>query len=131
MHLMEFVSLIMSEYFIYIVTNKQNHVFYIGITKDAKGSFSEHKEKLNRGFISNRNSNNLLWFEKFDSISEANAKEKQLRDWLSDFGGQLIERENPDWNNLFEGWYHPAELELVRDLNRSKINSDNPISLQA
>ena len=99
----------MNLYFVYIVTNKYNTVVYIGITNDLERRLYEHKQKLNKGFTSQYNCNKLVWFEEFDDINEAISREKQLKNWQRDWKNQLIEKDNPDWKDLSDGWYDPGD----------------------
>ena len=62
-------------YYIYILTNKSNTVLYIGVTNDLEGRIWEHKEKVYKGFTSKYQINKLVYFEEFQRIQDAIARE--------------------------------------------------------
>jgi putative endonuclease len=52
----------------------------------------------------------LIWFERFDDPRNAIAREKQLKGWIRAKKIALVEKANPTWNDLNEGWYSPEQL---------------------
>ena len=91
---------------IYIMTNKNNTVLYIGVTSDLIRRVSEHKSKtIPTSFTAKYNLDKLVYFENFHSIEEAINREKQLK------GGSRLKKEalinsiNPEWIDLFDGLY--------------------------
>ena len=95
----------MKQYFVYMLTNKNDTVLYIGVTNNLERRVYEHKSKLNEGFTSKYNCNKLVWFEEFHDINFAISREKQLKNWQRDWKNQLINKDNPAWKDLSEGWY--------------------------
>ena len=93
----------MREYFVYILTSS-SRVLYIGITGDLEHRVYEHKNKLQDGFTSKYNVNRLVYFEEFNDVYEAIAREKQLKNWHRQWKINLIESFNPDWEDLSENW---------------------------
>ncbi|MGH1387450.1 GIY-YIG nuclease family protein [Kordia sp.] len=89
---------------IYFLTNKNNTVIYIGVTSDLTKRVYQHKSKTYRGFTSKYNCDKLVYFEEFQSIDEAIVREKQLKSGNRKRKEELINKENPDWNDLSEGW---------------------------
>lgn len=88
---------------VYIVTNRLNSVLYIGVTNDLNRRIIEHKAKMNeKSFSARYNLNKLVYFEKFQSMSDAIRREKQLKHWNRIWKNELIEKVNPEWNDLFE-----------------------------
>ena len=85
-------------YFVYILTNKNKTVLYIGVTDDLKRRVYEHKTKLNKGFTDKYNVDCLAYFETFSDVKEAITREKRLKDWKEN----LINQFNPEWRDLFE-----------------------------
>ena len=95
----------MHEYFVYILTNKENSVLYIGVTNNLERRLSEHKNKIVEGFTKNYNVYKLVYYEKFSDINLAIAREKKLKGWKRTRKNELVEEDNPGWKNLTEGWY--------------------------
>ena len=65
----------------------------------------QHKKRAHEGFSSAYNCNRLVWFERFMSPEGAIAREKQLKGWIRAKKLALIEKGNPAWSDLSEGWY--------------------------
>jgi putative endonuclease len=93
------------EYCVYIITNKANTVLYIGVTSDLVGRIYEHKHKFYRGFSATYNCNKLVYFEEYQWIQDAIAREKQLKAGSRQKKIDLIITGNPAWNDLSEEWY--------------------------
>jgi putative endonuclease len=87
-------------FFVYILASKRNGTLYIGVTNDLARRMSEHKAKLVAGFTRKYNVDQLVYFEAFDSILEARAREHSLKRWRRAWKIKLIEDLNPDWNDL-------------------------------
>lgn len=89
--------------FIYIVTNKYNNTYYIGVTSNLPNRILQHKEKrFENSFSAKYNLNKLVYFEQFQMISDAIAREKQLKGGSRAQKINLIQGLNPNWNDLFE-----------------------------
>ena len=87
--------------FTYIITNKNNTTFYVGVTSDLLGRLFEHKHKVYPNSFSARyNLNKLVYFEFWDTIEEAIIREKKLKNYSRKRKIEIIERENPNWENL-------------------------------
>lgn len=93
------------DYCIYILTNKTNSVFYIGVTSNIEERILQHKEKVFKGFTSKYNCDKLVYFEEFQWIQDAIAREKQLKGGSRQKKIDLIVDMNPGWMDLSEGWY--------------------------
>jgi putative endonuclease len=91
-------------YFTYIVASR-SHTLYIGMTGDLLKRVFEHGRKIHSGFSATYNCNRLVWFERFVSPGGAIAREKQLKGWIRVKKIALIEKANPAWSDLSEGWY--------------------------
>ena len=91
-------------YFTYIVASR-SHTLYIGVTGNLLKRVFEHKQRKHEGFSTKYNCNRLVWFERFTGPNIAIAREKQLKGRIRAKKIVLIERENPTWSNLSEGWY--------------------------
>ena len=95
----------MHQYFVYILSNKYNTTIYIGVTSDLEIRVLQHKRKEYKGFTSKYNVDKLVYYEIFNDINEAIAREKQLKNWKREWKNALIEKENPKWLDLSDGWY--------------------------
>jgi putative endonuclease len=87
---------------VYILTNHFHTVLYIGVTSDLYARIIEHRDKLYPGsFTAKFNCNKLVYYEQFSTIEEAIGKEKQLKNWKRAWKINLINCENPNWEDLF------------------------------
>ena len=94
----------MKEFYVYILTNKYNKIFYIGFTDDIQGRIDEHKSKIYDGFTKKYNVNKLVYFEAHLTIEEAQLQEKRLKRWRREWKKELIEKTNPKWNDLSDNF---------------------------
>lgn len=91
----------MNEYFVYILTNFSKTSLYTGVTNDLKRRLYEHKNGLNKkSFTTRYNCFYLIYWDKFNSIEQAIAREKQIKGWKRDKKESLINNFNPEWNFL-------------------------------
>jgi len=98
-----FVAMDERFYFAYMVASR-SHTLYVGMTGNLRKRVFEHKQKTHEGFSATYNCNRLVWFERFVSPGGAIAREKQLKGWIRAKKIALIEKTNPTWNDLSEGW---------------------------
>ena len=87
-------------FFVYILASKKNGTLYVGVTNDLARRLAEHKAKLVPGFTQRYQVDRLVYFETFDSILEARAREHALKRWRRAWKISLIESLNPDWRDL-------------------------------
>jgi len=87
-------------YYVYILTNKYNTVLYTGVTNDLERRMQEHRSPDNRGFTSRYNVQKLVYYETFDDVVEAIAREKQIKGGARQKKIDLIVGSNPWWNDL-------------------------------
>ena len=89
--------------FVYILANNNNSVLYTGITSKLKERINQHKLKRYTGSFSARyNLNKLVYYEQFDTVGEAIKREKQIKGGSRQRKTDLINRTNPQWNDLSE-----------------------------
>ncbi len=90
-------------YFVYILTNINKAVLYIGVTNDLKKRLYEHRENAETDknhFTSKYNIFYLIYWERFDHIEQAIEREKELKNWRRSKKVKLISEFNPDWDFL-------------------------------
>ncbi len=90
-------------YYIYILTNKHNRVLYTGVTNDLARRVYEHKNHLYKGgFTAKYNVDKLVYYEHFSHIDVAIHSEKQIKAGSRKKKLVLINKLNPQWNDLYE-----------------------------
>jgi putative endonuclease len=87
-------------FFVYILASKRNGTLYVGVTNDLARRISEHKAKLIPGFTRQHDVTLLVYFEAFESVLEARAREHSLKRWRRAWKLKLIEELNPGWRDL-------------------------------
>jgi putative endonuclease len=86
---------------VYILTNASNKVLYVGVTTDLRTRVWEHKTKQNKGsFTSKYNINKLVYFEGFELIAEAIARESYIKNQTRIWKLELVQRTNPQMVEL-------------------------------
>lgn len=91
-----------NSYFVYLLTNWNNRVMYVGVTRDLERRLFEHKNKLIPGFSERYNLSKLVYFEETQDVHSAIAREKEIKKWRRDKKNQLVNRINPEWQDLSE-----------------------------
>jgi len=87
-------------YYIYLLTNWNNKVIYVGVTNDLKRRLYEHKNKLISGFTEKYNLSKLVYFEETQDILSAITREKEIKKWRREKKNQLVNKVNPVWEDL-------------------------------
>jgi len=88
-------------FFVYIMTNKNNTVLYTGVTNNLIRRVYEHKEKLIEGFTKKYNCSKLVWYEVYDDSYNAIAREKQIKAGSRKKKLDLINSFNPEWKDIY------------------------------
>ena len=88
---------------VYILASGHYGTLYIGVTSDPMGRLWQHRNKALPGFTSKYGVNRLVYFEMYDEMSYAIAREKQLKNWRQEWKINLINGENPEWRDLAVG----------------------------
>ena len=91
----------MGQYFVYILASKKNGTVYIGVTNNLLKRVYEHKNNLVEGFTQKYDVHNLVYYEKFRSIQDAITREKNMKKWKRKWKMELIEKSNPNWEDLY------------------------------
>ena len=92
--------------FIYIITNKNRTVLYIGSTTDIKRRILEHKSGAFAGFSKKYNCCDLLFYEFFTHIADAAKRETQIKAWKREWKLNLIKINNPELKDLASEWFN-------------------------
>ncbi len=87
---------------VYIVTNRPNGTLYIGVTSNLSRRIYEHRESLIDGFSKRYGLKRLVYYERYEDISEAIQREKNMKHWPRAWKARLILDLNPDWEDLYE-----------------------------
>jgi putative endonuclease len=88
-------------FYVYLLAGRKQGTLYLGVTKDLVRRVYQHKEKLTPGFASRYDIRRLVWFEIYDDPTTAIQREKEIKKWRRAWKVALIERENPDWKDLY------------------------------
>ena len=87
-------------FFVYILTNYTNNVFYIGIRSNLIQRVWQHKKKLVEGFTNKYHLWKLVYYEVYEDANTALAREKQLKNWRREKKLMLIKRQNPTFQEI-------------------------------
>lgn len=91
--------------YVYILASKKNGTLYTGVTSDLKKRILEHKHGFYKGFTYKYNISRLVWFVEGNDMQEAINLEKKIKNRPRQWKVKLIEKDNPEWLDLAEGWY--------------------------
>ncbi len=91
-------------YYLYILTNWNDKVMYVGVTKDLTRRLCEHKNKLIPGFTTKYNVNKLVYFEETEDVRAAIEREKEIKKWRREKKDELVKTRNPGWKDLSSEW---------------------------
>ena len=84
------------------MANVTNKVLYIGVTSDLKRRIIEHKEGSGSLFTQKYCCHKLVYYECFEDIEQAISREKRLKHYNREWKDKLVERMNPEWDDLFD-----------------------------
>ncbi|MBN4070668.1 GIY-YIG nuclease family protein [Olleya sp. AH-315-F22] len=93
------------QYYLYILTNKKNGTLYIGVSNNLERRMFEHKNKLIEGFTKKYGLDRLVYFETYQYVNDAIKREKNMKKWKRQWKVNLIEKDNPNWNDLSSDWF--------------------------
>ncbi|MFZ2995410.1 GIY-YIG nuclease family protein [Sphingobium sp.] len=89
---------------VYMLASRKNGTLYIGVTADLLKRLYEHRNGLIEGFTKDYGVHRLVWFEPHDRLDSAILREKRIKKWNRAWKINLIEGENPDWDDLALGF---------------------------
>ena len=92
-------------YFVYLMANRHRTVLYTGVTGDLPRRVYEHRHHLLPGFTARYRADRLVYWEAAADIYAAITREKQIKAWRREKKVALIQRRNPDWDDLAAGWF--------------------------
>lgn len=96
--------------FVYILSNKNRTVLYIGVTNNIEERVKQHKAGCGSSFTKRYNLIDLMYFEKILGFGLAIDREKQLKNWHKEWKWNLIKTDNPELKDLAADWFTEEEL---------------------
>ena len=106
----------MRSYWVYILAGKPRGTLYIGVTNGIIFRVEQHKAGKGSSFTRKYKVNRLVWFQEFADVREAIQREKTMKEWPRAWKVNLIERENPHWDDLYPSLpgVRPPTIKAVR-----------------
>jgi putative endonuclease len=80
----------------------RNGTLYLGVTSDLPGRAYLHRNQVVDGFSKKHGCTLLVWYEAYDDLQEAWLRERQMKKWKRSWKIEVIERDNPQWKDLYE-----------------------------
>jgi putative endonuclease len=87
---------------VYFMTNRRNGTLYAGVTSDLPRRAYQHREGLIQGFTKRYGLKMLVYYEQYDDIRTAIAREKAIKHWPRAWKVRLIHAMNPEWKDLYD-----------------------------
>lgn len=91
-----------SYFYVYILASKRNGTLYVGYTTNLIKRAWEHKNNIVRGFTKKYEVHTLVYYEIHEDKEQALKREKQVKRWHRKWKIELIEKNNPEWKDLYE-----------------------------
>jgi putative endonuclease len=88
---------------VYILTSRKNGTLYVGVTSSLIKRVWEHRNGVVEGFTDRYRVHRLVWYEQHMDINSAIRREKSIKRWKREWKINLIEENNPDWEDLYDG----------------------------
>jgi putative endonuclease len=92
----------MRQGYVYILASKRNGTLYIGVTTDLAARIFAHRNGTGSAFTKKYGIKILVWYETYDMVTDAIQRETTLKHWLRKWKLELIEKTNPNWDDLYE-----------------------------
>ena len=93
--------LTVKQFVVYILASKKNGTFYVGMTSNLPKRIWEHKHKVVKGFTEKYSIQHLVYYEMHGDAEQAVRRESRLKEWQRQWKIDLIEENNPEWNDLY------------------------------
>ena len=91
----------LNSYYVYVLASRRNGTLYIGVTNDMLRRAAEHKSKQVPGFTRRHAVDILVWYDLHNDIATAIEREKQIKGWNRNWKIRLVEKMNPEWDDLY------------------------------
>ena len=108
------------QYYVYMLTNLWENVLYTGVTNSLERRIWQHKHKAIPGFTKRYNCDRLVYFEIYEDVNQAIAREKQIKGWSRAKKDELIASMNSGWKDLAADWYEGPARGIPRRLRGSE-----------
>lgn len=95
------VEQLVRSYWVYILASKPRGTLYIGVTNGIIFRVEQHRAGKGSSYTRKYKVHRLVWFQEFGYAREAIQREKTMKEWPRAWKVNLIERENPHWNDLY------------------------------
>lgn len=89
---------------VYIMASRRHGTIYVGVTSDLARRAFEHREGAVPGFTKKHGCKRLVWWKTFELMTSAIQREKTMKHWVREWKVNLIERDNPHWDDLYGSW---------------------------
>lgn len=106
--------------YVYILANKKNGTLYTGVTSNLERRLYEHKHHLLDGFTNKYDVTHLVWFTQGDDIASAITLEKKIKNRNRQWKIDLIEKNNPNWDDLSDRWVGDGPCNFAQGDGNSK-----------
>jgi len=104
----------MKNYYTYLLASKRNGTLYVGVTSNLEQRMYQHKHKVFPGFTKKYGVDKLVWYAETTDVNAAIYKEKQMKKWKRQYKLNLIEEDNPEWQDLAAEWF-PACTGMTKE----------------
>lgn len=91
--------------YVYMMGSSSRRALYTGVTTNFGKRIYEHKFGLIEGFTRKYKCHRLVYYEVFENVSDAIAREKEIKGWRREKKNALVELMNPEWKDLSDGWF--------------------------
>jgi putative endonuclease len=105
----------MKQFYVYIVCSKRNGTVYTGVTSNLIKRVYEHRNNLADGFTKKYGIHQLVWYEMHKRAETAIPREKQIKKWNRQWKLDLIEKNNPEWKDLYDELVNNPGFPLSRE----------------
>jgi putative endonuclease len=90
---------------VYIMASRKHGTLYVGVTSELRNRIAQHREGSGSGFTQRYGVKGLVWYELHETIAAAIQRETSLKRYKREWKINLIERDNPDWDDLFPQFF--------------------------
>jgi putative endonuclease len=87
---------------VYILASNRKGTLYVGVTSNLVKRVWEHKNDMAEGFTKRYSVHRLVWYELHENMESAISREKRIKGWKEKWKLQRVERDNPNWQDLYD-----------------------------